>query len=112
MNLGERVLAHVLNCPDGEFATLSAKRLAVIHGVSRVHLSRTFRRETGLCLRMLLHRERLERAKEIMRREPRLTLAEVRERVGFQQTDYFSRLFQAYFRLRPSRMRGAEHGKP
>jgi transcriptional regulator GlxA family with amidase domain len=110
-NLGERVLVHVLNCGDEEFATLSVKRLAALHGVSRGHLSRAFRREVGLCLRILLHHERLERAKEIMRREPGLPLGQVRRRVGFEQTGYFRRLFLAHFGLAPEKMRRKDRGR-
>ena len=105
MSLGQTVMSHLLNCPEEEFGKLTVKALAASFGVSRGHLSRVFKSEIGFPLGTVLCRERLERAKELLRRQPSLSLTEVAERVGFAAPGYFCRLFKDYFRIPPGELR-------
>lgn len=83
--------------------------------VSPDYLGRLFRERTGLRFSDFLTMMRIQRAQDLWRGNPDLTVAEVAERVGFaDHTQYFSQVFKKYTGDTPSgfkkRMRAAEEG--
>ncbi|MCL6515503.1 response regulator [Alicyclobacillus sp.] len=83
--------------------------------VSPDYLGRLFRERTGLRFSDFLTMTRIQRAQELWRAEPALTVAEVAERVGFaDHTQYFSQVFKKYTGDTPSgfrrRIRRTEDG--
>jgi AraC-like DNA-binding protein len=104
MNLTDRVLAFLLDCPEDQLKELSVKILARRFNVSRVYLSRSCRRNFGVPLKLLLHRERMERSKELLRRSPELSVSQVCHRVGLDDTRYFCRIFNDYYSISPRRL--------
>lgn len=70
--------------------------------VSREHLSRLFKRETGFNLSEYLMIYRLQKAEALLRREPRLRISEVARRCGFSDSNYFSKAFHKVYGTSPT----------
>ncbi len=72
------------------------------------HLNRKLKRESGLGLRALRDRFRLEAAQAALLREP--TVAEAATRAGFDDPNYFARWFRRQTGLTPGAWRRGETG--
>lgn len=92
-------------CLDQRFPRLpSLAALAGEAGVSREHLSRVFRRTTGLTVGQYVRRRRvLEGASRL--RERRADLSEVANACGFADQSHFTREFRRHFGTTPRRYR-------
>ncbi len=73
-------------------------------GVSRSHLSRVFKRVTGLSLKRYLTRRRLQAARGLLRNTG-AAIHQVASRVGFKDTSHFDRVFRCWEGQTPSRYR-------
>jgi AraC-like DNA-binding protein len=74
--------------------------------VSREHLSRIFKRETGLNLSEYLMIYRLQKAESLLRQTPGLRVAEVAQRCGFNDSNYFSKSFRKLYGYAPTALKG------
>lgn len=81
-------------------ASITIKELAEALHLSTGHLSRTFRRTTGMTLEGFLIQQRVELAKKTLL-DPRLNVAEVAERCGFCNPAYFASVFKKYVKCTP-----------
>lgn len=81
-------------------ARTTIQHLAGALRVSSGHLSRVFRRTTGVTLERFLILQRLELAKTALL-DPRLNVAEVAERSGFRNSAYFASVFKKYMHCTP-----------
>ena len=81
-------------------ANVTIKDLAEALHLSTGHLSRTFRRTTGMTLEGFLIQQRVELAKKTLL-DPRLNVAEVAERCGFCNPAYFASVFKKYVKCTP-----------
>lgn len=81
-------------------ASITIKDLAEALHLSTGHLSRTFRRTTGMTLEGFLIQQRVELAKKTLL-DPRLNVAEVAERCGFCNPAYFASVFKKYVKCTP-----------
>jgi len=79
--------------------------------LSRFQLSRIFRKEQGLTFRDFVVRLRIQRAAELMRRSPDLSITEAAFVVGFNDVSHFSRMFRRQLGVLPSHYRRTE-GEP
>ena len=75
-------------------------------GLSRSYFSRAFKRETGLSPHQWLMKQRVERAKELLR-EPGVQLAEVAQICGFVDQSHLGRVFLRIEGCSPGRWRRA-----
>ena len=62
--------------------------------MSRSYFSTNFRLITGETFNDFVRRERMDRAKEILQKEPQIRIADLAEKVGYEEPKYFARLFQ------------------
>lgn len=81
-------------------APASLGKIARELGYHPDHLNRKLKRESGLGLRALRDRVRLEAAQAALRREP--TVAEAATRAGFDDPNYFARWFRRHTGRTPS----------
>jgi len=72
---------------------ISIAALARSLGFSANYLSNLFRSETGYRMKEFVNRVRVERAKRLLR-DTNLKVYEVAERVGFQDSSYFCKVFK------------------
>ena len=70
-------------------------------GISRIHVNRKLRAESGASPSVLLKKTRMEMAAAMIK-EKNYTLAEIAERCGFATPSYFSTAFKQYFGKTPS----------
>lgn len=83
---------------------LSVAGLAVLAGCSPDHLSRKFRRASGISLGQWITRERLALARDLLQ-DRRLSVAEVGWACGFRAASYFIRVFRNQSGLTPGAWR-------
>jgi len=81
-------------------ATITIQDIASALHLSPGHLSRVFRRTTGMTLEVFLIRQRVELAKRTLL-DPRLNVAEVADRCGFCNPAYFASVFKKYVSCTP-----------
>ena len=84
--------------------TLHLQKLAEACGLSVSHFARAFRQSTGASPHSWLTRERMERAKSLMRR-PDLTLADIALMCGYTDQSHFTRVFVKEQGTSPGRWR-------
>jgi len=81
-------------------AHITIQQLAEAVHLSCGHLSRVFRRNSGMTLEQYLIQQRVELAKRALL-DPRLNVAEVAERCGFCNPAYFASVFKKYVKCTP-----------
>jgi AraC family transcriptional regulator len=78
-------------------------------GLSRSHLSRSFKKAYGIGLADFVLAVRLERARRLLR-ETALTVVELSREAGFSSPSYFHQAFRRAMRTTPERYRAeAQH---
>ena len=80
-------------------------------GISAGHLSRVFKRTTGLTFERYLMTQRVEAAKRMLL-EPLATVSEVSESCGFSDPAYFARVFRKVAGCSPSEYRNEPMREP
>jgi AraC-like DNA-binding protein/ligand-binding sensor protein len=83
-------------------ARVTIQQIADSMKMSAGHLSRVYRRTTGMTLEVYLIRQRVELAKRMLL-DPRLNIAEVAELCGFCNPAYFASVFKKYALCTPRR---------
>jgi len=68
--------------------------IAGMVNMSRSYFSTNFRLITGETFNDFVRRGRMDRAKEILQKEPQIRIADLAEKVGYEEPKYFARLFQ------------------
>jgi AraC-like DNA-binding protein/ligand-binding sensor protein len=89
-------------------ARITIQELADAVRLSSGHLSRVFRRTTGMTLEQFLIRKRVELAKQALL-DPRLNIAEVADRCGFCNPAYFASVFKKYVTCTPREFASQPH---
>ena len=90
--------------------TLNVSSAAAVLGVSREHLSRRFRSETGVTLRDYIRAERMDRARLLLRNSDR-PVSEIAEQCGYSDAGHFARLFRLETGSSPGAWRRDQKGK-
>lgn len=70
--------------------------------VSREHLSRIFKRETGFNISEYLTIYRLQKAESLLRENSKIKITEVAQRCGFNDSNYFSKSFKKMYNIPPT----------
>ena len=98
----ERVVE--LSCRDHELGALSVSKIAVRFQVSESFLHRQFRMNQ-YTIGKYLFRERMFRAALLISSKRDLTIKSLSEGLGFDDYDYFRRVFRRFFGVAPSQYR-------
>ena len=86
-------------------AALTLRDLAAVAHLSPYHFARRFKESTGLSPHQYVIARRIEWAKELLRGEEDLSLAQVAARVGFWDQGHFTRHFKRLVGVTPRRFR-------
>lgn len=100
--------------------TLSVAEVVAAIGMSRRHLERSFRAETGCTVHDLIIKRRMQEASRLLRTYPRAKVGDIADLVGFEGRDAFFRTFRRFFGESPKAHRlgklpagsAAEAGEP
>lgn len=87
----------------GENVKLS--EMAKQFSVSPEHLSRIFKRDTGLGISEYLSTVRLQQSQHLLRSSSALSVTEIAQRCGFYDSNYFSKKFKEAYGVSPLRFR-------
>ncbi len=88
---------------------LTIPRIAEELFMSERQFYRRVKLETGYTPNQYLQVARLAKAKEILRSGKAATIKEAALSVGYSRPDYFSKLFESYFGMRPGRFMESCH---
>lgn len=81
---------------------ISLEEVAKHVHVSPTYFSYLFSHEQGLTFSDFLTKIRLEKAKELLRNEPLLSIFQISQQIGYEDANYFSRVFKKVFGIPPS----------
>lgn len=76
--------------------------------VSREHLSRIFKKETGFGFNEYLNIYRLKKANAVLLEDPKQKISDVALRCGFNDSNYFSKQYRRMFGVAPTKSRKKE----
>jgi AraC-like DNA-binding protein len=100
-----RVVEHVIANLDQK---LSVDQLAEVGGFSRAHFSRLFTASEGVSPASFVRQERMRRAARLLRSHSHLALKEIATMTGFDDPNYFAKVFRRYFGVSPTEFRAAD----
>lgn len=96
------VVAHILANLNKE---LSVAELAEIGGLSRAHFSRLFTASEGISPASFVRQERMRRAARLLTGHPHLAAKEIAVMIGFDDPNYFAKVFRRFFGTNPTEFR-------
>jgi AraC-like DNA-binding protein len=84
---------------------LPVEKLAEVSGLSRAHFSRVFAASEGIPPAEYVLRRRLQRATKLLTKAADLSVKEVAVMSGFEDPNYFAKVFRRYFGASPTEFR-------
>jgi AraC-like DNA-binding protein len=96
------VVTHILANLNKE---LSVAELAEIGGLSRAHFSRLFTASEGISPASFVRQERMRRAARLLTGHPHLPAKEIAVMTGFDDPNYFAKVFRRFFGMSPTEFR-------
>jgi AraC-like DNA-binding protein len=104
-------VAAALQYLDDNIATrLTLGDVAAQAHISPSHLRTLFHRQVGSGILRYQHDRRMQLARELLD-QPHLSLQDIAHRCGYNDTEYFGRLFRRYHHTSPGQLR-RRHAKP
>ncbi len=101
-----RTMQQVLSHIDGNLdKNLSVDDLAAVAGLSRAHFSRIFAANEGLPPAEFVLQKRLRQAAKLLTTAATMPIKEVSVRCGFEDPNYFSKVFRRLYGINPSEFR-------
>lgn len=98
MPLSDKVKRYIANNFMNE---LSMQTIADEFYVTKEHLMRTFKKETGSTVNELIKKSRLDEAEELLRNS-RLSVTDIAIMTGFNSVQYFSTVFKEIYQMPPT----------
>ncbi|WP_274649426.1 AraC family transcriptional regulator [Paenibacillus humicola] len=84
---------------------ISMEMMADTLGYNRAYLSRVFKRRTGQTPVAFLLKLRIDKARQLLRERPELTVEQIAASAGFRDALYFSKQFRRFYGRSPSAYR-------
>lgn len=85
-------------------APISLSEVAKMLSVSPEHFSREFKKETGFGFCEYVNLLRLKKSEQLLREEKNLSITEISEKCGFNDSNYFSVKFKKMYGVSPKKM--------
>jgi len=83
---------------------LTTKELSKVIFISPNYIGAIFKEETGIGILTFLTKLRMEKAEEMLK-DPNMKVYEIAQKVGYNNTPYFSTIFRDYTGMAPSEYR-------
>jgi AraC-like DNA-binding protein len=106
-NFSGQVVDYILKCDLEQMRNITVDGISTHFGVTKMTLITNFRTRMGITPGKFITREKLHRSLVLMVKNPRLTIEEIRKKLGFSSSDYFIRIFRRFFGTSPGRYRDA-----
>jgi AraC-like DNA-binding protein/uncharacterized cupin superfamily protein len=90
---------------ENYMSDIKLSTVAKLKSVSPEHLSRTFKKSTGLGFNEYVTLLRLRRAEEMIQNEPGMTISDIAYECGFNDGNYFSYKFKKMYGVSPIKTR-------
>lgn len=101
-----RTMQHVIDHINAHLEQpLPVEKLAEVSGLSRAHFSRVFAVSEGMPPAEFVLRKRLQRATKLLTQAADLSVKEVAIMSGFDDPNYFAKVFRRYFGASPTEFR-------
>lgn len=84
---------------------ISIKELATQCNVTETYMSKLFKAETGSTIIQYINHQKLDKAKELLRRYRSKTVHEISSEVGIEDPFYFNRIFKKFMGMTPTQYR-------
>lgn len=84
---------------------LTVKKILRLVFMSRTDFHRKLKRETGLSATAYIRKERLNKAKTLLKENPGIPVGKVAHAVGFNNGSYFSKKFKELFGCEPGELK-------
>ncbi|MCF3641060.1 AraC family transcriptional regulator [Rhizobium sp. TRM95111] len=98
----QHVISHIAQNLD---KPLPVEELARVSGLSRSHFSRVFAATEGVPPAEFVLRKRLQRATKLLTKAGNLSVKEVSSMSGFEEPNYFAKVFRRHFGASPTEFR-------
>jgi transcriptional regulator GlxA family with amidase domain len=86
---------------DNYLEDITTSQLAKIANFSEYYFSSVFKKTTGMTVKEYIHHFRINKA-EILLKSTNMTISEVAINTGFNDINYFSRIFREYKQVSPT----------
>jgi AraC-like DNA-binding protein len=101
-----RTMSHVIDHISANLEKpLPVEVLADVSGLSRAHFSRLFTASEGVPPAEFVLRKRLQRATKLLTKAANLSVKEIAVMSGFEDPNYFAKVFRRYFGASPTEFR-------
>lgn len=101
-NVERRLLDYV----DEHYLSIeSVEKVAEEFGYNYAYLSRVFKKKVGVSMNRYITEKKISLAKDLLKKHPDMSLAEISEICGYNDYRYFSRVFKAEMGETPSEYR-------
>lgn len=107
---GNELVLSVLEEIEQHYASIRFDELAQKHGVSAAYLSKVVQKTMGESCTQILQRKRIAQARWLLR-DSDLSIVEVAETVGYENTGHFYRLFKQHTGMSPKQYREVNSGR-
>ncbi len=101
----DEVVEYILTREGKELEVLSVQSIARDFDISRYRLSRSFKKDKKMSLEEFIFRIKITQAAFLLQMNPRLTVKDAAEKIGYYSYGYFIRIFRRYFGTTPGRYR-------
>lgn len=109
---GNRIIELTVSYIRENFSTdITLSSLANKFSISPEHLSRLFKKETGLGFSKYLNSLRLQYAEQLLKSSERQSITQVAEICGFEDSNYFSKKFKEVYGISPKKMQKKDINK-
>ncbi len=105
MKISDKAIALILSCSNKELAELTVENLSNMLGVSVYYLSRKFKLEQDIPLKIMLALSKINRSVRVLAQNPTRPVKEVAEHFGYSSTDHFCKVFRDRFGFTPDQYR-------
>lgn len=105
----EKLTMRIKDYVERNLDTASLQTIADAVYLHPVYLSRLYKAETGEAISEYIHKQRMERAAQLLR-TPTIRIYEISESLGYRNAAYFSKVFREQYGMKPQDFR--DQGMP
>jgi len=101
LKVPEKVVSYIWRRNGEEIAGLTRSHLASLFGINQNYLSKLFKESTSVSLSEFICFVKMEKAQEMLKNRPDLTIETIARMVGFEKCQHFRQKFYKYYQLKP-----------